>query len=161
MLLMSTEGKCEVLSQLWMDYRDHEDFADFIEFNDVGLPLAFAVQNGIVPVNDTLAALIDDTYSYLTSALEVGDDVAVDGLEGLFELAGRRYLVEDEDDIQDPWESGYESGVIAERQRVKDIVAMHMKWAEESRNGKDYMLWKGVGEVLTPVEITEYDEEEF
>ena len=32
---------CEILSELYANYKDEEDFADFIGFNDIGLPLAY------------------------------------------------------------------------------------------------------------------------
>jgi hypothetical protein len=35
------------------------------------------------------------------------------------------------------------------------IVEMHKRWAKEKRDGKDFMFWESVGEVLTPVEIDE------
>ena len=60
--------KCEILGGLWIDYRDDENFADFIEYNDLGLPLAFAYANGII---DDLSAkateFINEAFDLLLS----------------------------------------------------------------------------------------------
>lgn len=42
------ENKAKILGELWISYRDDEAFADFIEYNDLGLPLAYAYANGII-----------------------------------------------------------------------------------------------------------------
>jgi hypothetical protein len=44
------DNKLSILSELWLDYRDDEEFTDFIEYNDLGLPLAYAISTKIVEV---------------------------------------------------------------------------------------------------------------
>ena len=42
-------SKCEILGELWLKYRaDYPDLEDFIEYNDLGLPIAYAIANDIV-----------------------------------------------------------------------------------------------------------------
>lgn len=76
--------RCEILAELWLQYRDHEDFADFIEYNDLGLPLAYALANEIVGNTPKAQAIIDETWDLLLAAVEVQDV----GFDNLTEVMG-------------------------------------------------------------------------
>ena len=41
-----------------MEYRDDVEFKDFIEYNDLGLPLAYAIAEGIVEKTDIASNFI-------------------------------------------------------------------------------------------------------
>ena len=47
---MSTQYKIKhkILANLWTNYKDDHDMADFFAFNDLGLPLAFMIEQKIV-----------------------------------------------------------------------------------------------------------------
>jgi hypothetical protein len=79
-------SKAEILAELWMDYRDDEGFKDFIEYNDLGLPLAYAVANGIVDSNEMVERFIDETFRVLLAATGV-EDIGYDNLQDLLEQA--------------------------------------------------------------------------
>jgi hypothetical protein len=79
-------SKAEILAELWMDYRDDEGFKDFIEYNDLGLPLAYAVANGIVDSNEMVERFIDETFRVLLAATGV-EDLGYDNLQDLLEQA--------------------------------------------------------------------------
>ena len=83
---MATEfmAKAEILSDLWMNYRDDEAFTDFIEYNDLGLPLAYALTSSMVTLKPVAEELINETFDLLIEALEVEDT----GFESLDELLG-------------------------------------------------------------------------
>jgi hypothetical protein len=66
-------NKAEILSELWMDYRDDEEFKDFVEYNDLGLPLAYAIANGIVEASPMAEQFVDETFRLLLAALGVTD----------------------------------------------------------------------------------------
>lgn len=66
-------NKCEILAELWLDYRQDEEFKDFIEYNDLGLPLAYAIHNGIVESNGIAEGFIEETFTVLLSALGTED----------------------------------------------------------------------------------------
>jgi hypothetical protein len=79
------ENKLNILSEIWVMYRDEEDFADFIEYNDLGLPLAYLASTGIVEVKSEKAlAFINETFSLLLSGVGVEDT----GYETLDEILG-------------------------------------------------------------------------
>jgi hypothetical protein len=78
-------NKCDILADLWMNYRDDEEFTDFIEYNDLGLPLAYMVQNSIVKIESTGESLIEETFDLLLGAVGV-DDQGFETLDDLLEL---------------------------------------------------------------------------
>ncbi len=56
-----------------MNYRDDEELKDFIEYNDLGLPLAYFLMNEIVLPTDQSQIYINETYDLLIAALTVED----------------------------------------------------------------------------------------
>jgi len=42
-MAIPSADKAAILSHFWMEFRDDEVLKDFVEFNDMGLPLAFFV----------------------------------------------------------------------------------------------------------------------
>ena len=69
-----------------MNYRDDADFIDFIEYNDLGLPLAYAVFNNIVATNPPAIELINETFTLLLAALNIEDE-GFQVLDELFDLS--------------------------------------------------------------------------
>lgn len=74
--------KLEILSDLWLNYRSDSEFIDFIEYNDMGLPLAYVIGEGIVQSSETAQRFIEETFDLLITALDVEDT----GFENLDEL---------------------------------------------------------------------------
>jgi hypothetical protein len=74
--------KAQILSELWMDYRLDPDFKDFVEYNDLGLPLAYAIANGIVQSNEIADRFVEETFDLLLSGLGIEDT----GFESLLDL---------------------------------------------------------------------------
>jgi hypothetical protein len=80
--------KCEILNQLWSDYRYDEDFEDFVEYNDIGLPLASFIDEGLVDTTPRAEIYIGETFDLLVAALDI-EDKDYDSLEAMFFEAGR------------------------------------------------------------------------
>ena len=76
--------KCEILADLWMSYRKDTEFTDFIEYNDLGLPIAYAIHAEIVEAKAPAFDFINETFDLLLSALDVEDT----GYESLDDLLG-------------------------------------------------------------------------
>lgn len=76
------ESKCAILSDLWMNYREDEGMQDFVEYNDMGLPLAYFINSEIVTPKDQARMFVDETFNLLLGALEIEDK----GFETLNEL---------------------------------------------------------------------------
>jgi hypothetical protein len=76
-------NKCEILGELWLKYRgDYPEFEDFIDYNDLGLPIAYAISNNLVKSTDLAKAFVEETFDLLLAGLGVDDE----GWENLDEL---------------------------------------------------------------------------
>lgn len=85
---MDFKVKCSILNQLWSDYRYDKDFQDFVEYNDIGLPLASFIDEGLVETTPRAEIYIGETFDLLIAALEI-EDQDYDSLEAMFFEAGR------------------------------------------------------------------------
>ena len=75
------DNKAYILSDLWMNFRDDEEFQDFVEYNDLGLPLAYAINNGIVKVTPKAQSMIDETFMLLLAGLGIEEDTGYESLD--------------------------------------------------------------------------------
>jgi hypothetical protein len=72
---MEFADKAGIVGQLWIEFRNDEDFTAFMEYNDLGCPLAYMVAEGIVKEVTPLGEeMINETYKMLLSLLEVTDE---------------------------------------------------------------------------------------
>ena len=78
------DNKITILAELWMNYRDDKDLEDFIEYNDLGLPMAYFLMNEIVLPTDSTHIYINETYDLLVAALGV-EDVEWESLDEMLE----------------------------------------------------------------------------
>jgi len=67
------DNKISILAELWMNYRDDEELQDFIEYNDLGLPLAYFLVNEIVLPTSQSELYINETYDLFIASLQVAD----------------------------------------------------------------------------------------
>ena len=67
------ENKALILGQLWLNYKSDDELADFFEYNDLGLPLAFAFAEGIVNHTPTLEQYINESWNLLIEGLDLED----------------------------------------------------------------------------------------
>jgi hypothetical protein len=61
--------RAEILADLWLNYRNDEEFQDFIEYNDIGLPLAYAISNDLVKTTDIATKFVNETFDLFIEAL--------------------------------------------------------------------------------------------
>jgi hypothetical protein len=80
----SFDNRVAILAQFWMDYRDTESFEDFILYNDLGLPLAYAFAENIAKPTDMGKQFIDETFGLLLGQLGI-DDAGYETLEDILE----------------------------------------------------------------------------
>jgi hypothetical protein len=67
------ENKASILADLWVEYRNDVSFSDFIEYNDLWLPLAYAIANGLIEPNDKVNSFIEEAFDLFLSGLEQED----------------------------------------------------------------------------------------
>ena len=79
------EKRCEILADLWLNYRDEDGFEDFMEYNDISLPLAYILHKELAEEmsNGITRDFIDETWSMLLSSLGL-KDTGFDNLQSLF-----------------------------------------------------------------------------
>jgi hypothetical protein len=78
------ENKCAILAELWIDFRYEEQFVDFISYNDLGLPLAYAIDSGIVEPTDKAISFIDETFDNLVSSMGIAEDIGFESIGDMF-----------------------------------------------------------------------------
>ena len=77
---------CDVLGSLYANYKEEEEFKDFIDFNDLGLPLAYFVSEGLCEVSDDGARYITETWALFLAGLNL-EDTGWSELDDVFESA--------------------------------------------------------------------------
>lgn len=75
-------SRCNILADLWLNYKDDAEFSDFIQYNDMGLPLAFFVSQEVVPSNDMVMNYVNETWELFLEALK-REDTGFDTLDEL------------------------------------------------------------------------------
>jgi hypothetical protein len=81
------ETKCEILSDLWINYRDEQQLEDFIEYNDIGLQLAYCVHAGLSIITEQGSPYVGETFALLCSALGLDEDEEYRSLNDMLENA--------------------------------------------------------------------------
>ena len=67
-------NKCQILGELWLRYRTEPEFEDFLEYNDLGLPIAYAIANDIVRSTEMAEKFVDESFDLLLASLQVEDE---------------------------------------------------------------------------------------
>ena len=80
---------CDILGQFYLSYRDDKELGYFIEFCDIGLPLAFLGSEGLCEINSDGNMYVAETWEMFLSALDIPDE-GFDTLEQVFERANRK-----------------------------------------------------------------------
>jgi hypothetical protein len=78
------ENKALILGQVWLGLKTDSEWSDFIFYNDVGLPLAFAFSEQIINHTIELEKYINETFDLLLEAMEI-EDVGFEDLEHVFD----------------------------------------------------------------------------
>jgi hypothetical protein len=87
---------CEILGTLYANYKEDEEFKDFIDFNDLGLPLAYFVTENLCEVSDDGARYITETWTLFVHSLGL-QDIGFEALDQMLAMATGEEL-NDEDE---------------------------------------------------------------
>lgn len=88
--LTSFETICSILAELWSNYRQDKELSDFIEYNDLGLPLAFLIDANLVDASPIAKEYVVETWQILLAALGLENDIEWKSLEQLFKYSEGR-----------------------------------------------------------------------
>jgi hypothetical protein len=80
--------KCEVLAELWMNYRDDDNLKDFVDYNDLGLPMAYLANTELVTIGEAGKIYIDETFALLCSVIGVDPEGEYISLNQMFAISG-------------------------------------------------------------------------
>jgi len=80
---------CDILGSLYSNYREDKNFKDFIEFNDLGLPLAYLAKENLCEPSDDGVRYITETWELFLAGLNIKDE-GFEDLEQLLEIAEAR-----------------------------------------------------------------------
>lgn len=89
--------RCEILAEVYTNFKTDERFASLVEQADIGYPSAYLVANLMVEPNVKLAIFIDEAWDDLLASLGEADEV----WGSLSEVLGYDYEDEDEEDDED------------------------------------------------------------
>lgn len=77
--------KCEVLGELWLYYREeapqHEEWAQFFEWADIALPLAYLSWQDLATVKTDAKRYINDAWVTFCEMISIDPDQEYDGIE--------------------------------------------------------------------------------
>lgn len=79
-------SRCVILSDLWLNYKEDITFRDFIQYNDLGLPLAFVISEDIVETTPMAEQYINEAWELFVDGLEI-EDTGFDTLDQMLDLA--------------------------------------------------------------------------
>jgi len=79
------DNRALILGQLWLNYKADDELSDFFEYNDLGLPLAFAFAEGIINHTPTIEQYINESWHLLIEGLGLEDT----GFEDITDLMER------------------------------------------------------------------------
>lgn len=74
-----------ILADLWINFRGEEQFSDFIEYNDIGLPLAYYIHTDLVTPTDQAKMFVEETFNLLCAALGLDVDGEYESLNEMFD----------------------------------------------------------------------------
>lgn len=90
--------KCGWLGEFYLNYKDlnSEQLEDFFSYNDIGLPLAYFIAEGIVQATPMAEDYVNETWNIFMEAIGLTEeDLSIDGinemkLEFILEMAKRK-----------------------------------------------------------------------
>ena len=80
-------NKCAILAELWMNYRDDSNLEDFVDYNDLGLPLAYAINTELATATSVGELYVNETFDLLCAAIGVDDEKDYQTLNEMFNQA--------------------------------------------------------------------------
>lgn len=94
------EARCNILGSLWLFYRDTDDgaWADFFEWGDIGLPLAYMVWQGMAVATEDGEQSINEVWAVVCEMVDVDPEGTYADLSAFFEASPNPPLSEVDND---------------------------------------------------------------
>jgi hypothetical protein len=68
------DSRALILGQLWINFKQDDEWTDFFAYSDLGLPLAFAFAEGIINRTPSLDQYINETWDLFIEGLGIEDE---------------------------------------------------------------------------------------
>lgn len=79
-------NKVSILADLYANYKEDPHLKDFVEYNDLGLPLAFLAVEGLAEITQEGSEYIEETWLLFISALDI-EDTGFEDLDSVLRYA--------------------------------------------------------------------------
>ena len=80
---MDNRTKAEILVQFTQDEFNSGDYEEFFDYNDLGVPLAIAINNDLVILTDAGEQLLDETWKDLCLLFEADPNGEYESIDDL------------------------------------------------------------------------------
>jgi hypothetical protein len=83
-------NKCDILGSLWLNYREdaatNETWQAFFDYNDVALPMAYCLSEGLVDLNKNNDAdsLIEETWTIFCQYIDIDPEEEYENIADAF-----------------------------------------------------------------------------
>ncbi len=67
------DSRALILGQLWINFKEDNEWTDFFAYSDLGLPLAFAFAEGLINRTPSLDQYINETWDLFIEGLGIED----------------------------------------------------------------------------------------
>ena len=90
----------DILGELYYKYRDEKngDFSEFIEYNDLGLPLAYFAREGLITMSHDAEKYVIETWNVLMDEINPDEDTDYDNLDEVLADFVDRFLDRPQDE---------------------------------------------------------------
>ena len=75
-------NQINILGEFYINYREDSELKDFLEFNDIGLPLAYLSSEGLCEISDDGKKYVAESWEMFLLAMGITDE----GFENLGEI---------------------------------------------------------------------------
>ena len=83
------DTQCEILTEMWLNYRDEESVVELFDFFDMGFPMAFAHHEGLAKLEPVGKEMVIQCWAGVLEAFGHEQDT---GFETLSDLTNEQYL---------------------------------------------------------------------
>ena len=80
-------NRCDILAELWVEYKNDIEFEDFFDYNDLGLPIAYAISSDIVKSTSLAESFVNETFELFLEVLNIDGDTGFESLADIFILS--------------------------------------------------------------------------
>jgi len=80
------DTQCEILTELWLNYRNEESVETLFEYFDMGFPLAYAYHEGLIKLEPVGKVMITQCWEGVLEAFGIEEDTSFEALEDLGEI---------------------------------------------------------------------------